>query len=107
MRMGLREWLALPGICGILSSVEIYVPASNSWSGAGSLLVPRSGASAGLLSNGRVLVAGGCSAVDADADCTCTTTETSAEIYDPLTGTSVLTGSMAAPRANDFPLQAY
>ncbi|MGA3058599.1 MAG: protein kinase [Candidatus Limnocylindrales bacterium] len=43
----------------VLSSAEIYNPSDGSWSGAGNMSAPRAAASAGLLPNGHVLVAGG------------------------------------------------
>jgi N-acetylneuraminic acid mutarotase len=65
-----------------LSSAELYDPASGRWSATGSMTTTRSGATATLLSTGKVLVAGGGSA--------------SAELYDPVTGTWSATGSMPA-----------
>jgi hypothetical protein len=55
----------------------------------GSLVVARSGLTATLLSNGKVLMAGGFDGSNVLA---------SAELYDPAAGTFTLTGSMTAPR---------
>src|ERR1700733_163712 len=55
------------------------------WSVTGSLGTPRSGHTATLLANGKVLVAGGYGL-------------TSAEVYDPATGQWSATGSMISPR---------
>jgi hypothetical protein len=60
--------------------------ASGAWIPTGSMNVPRSGHTATLLPNGKVLVAGGDQAG-------------SAELYDPATGTWSVTGSMNTPRS--------
>ena len=56
-----------------LASAEIYNPATNSWSAAGSLGTARYDHTATLLDNGRVLVAAGSSG----------TGITNAEVYNP------------------------
>jgi uncharacterized protein (TIGR03437 family) len=56
------------------------------WTVTGSLGTPRSGHTATLLANGKVLVAGGYGLA-------------SAELYDPVTGQWSATGSMISPRA--------
>jgi hypothetical protein len=58
---------------------------------AGSLTTPRAGQSGTMLSNGKVLIAGGSNSAGY---------LTSAELYDPSTGTFTLTGSMRTPRAS-------
>jgi hypothetical protein len=50
-----------------LSIVEIYDPATNTWSTAPSLTIPRGIHTATLLANGEIVVAGGISAVNASA----------------------------------------
>jgi Galactose oxidase, central domain len=65
------------------------------FSPTGSLVTARQGHTATLLSNGKVLLAGGISANLANVPALA-----SAELYDPSTGTFVPTGSMASPRAS-------
>src|ERR1700722_4769789 len=62
-----------------------------SWSNTGSMATARGGHTATLLSNGKVLVAGGYNAGTFIA---------TAELYDPATGIWSATGSMAAARSN-------
>src|SRR3989442_10927548 len=73
----------------VLSSAEVYDPATGLWSLVGSMTMPRGVASATLLTNGKVLVAGGSSATQVLA---------TAELFDPSTGTFTATGSMSTPR---------
>jgi hypothetical protein len=78
-----------------LSSAELYNPAAGTWSVTGSMRQGRSGlngagASATLLPDGQVLIAGG---EDANFN-----TLSSAELYNPATGTFTPTGSMTTPR---------
>jgi N-acetylneuraminic acid mutarotase len=74
----------------ITNSVVIYDPATDSWSPAASMLSARSDPSATVLPDGRVLVAGGDTNVNA--------TLASAEIYDPVANTWTATASMAEAR---------
>ena len=74
-------------LCSALSAYAQTV--APSWSYTGSLNVPRTGHIATLLSNGKVLVAGGYSEGPLD----------SAELYDPANGTWSLTGSLNTRRA--------
>jgi len=64
------------------------------WMGTGSLNVARGDDTATLLGNGDVLVVGGTSPNTNSCPLT------SAELYDPATGTWSLTGSMATPRCD-------
>ena len=78
-----------------LPSAELYNPATGTWSVTGSMHQGRSGlngagASAALLPDGQVLVAGG---EDANFDLL-----SSAELYDPATGKFIPTGSMTTGR---------
>src|SRR3712207_5699829 len=76
---------ALIGLSGPAEAVE------GSWRPTGSLNVPRQSATANLLGDGRVLVAGG-------RNFALTDSLESAEVYDPATETFTLTGSMATGR---------
>ena len=71
----------------ILSSAEIYHPASGTWTPTGFMTVARYGHSATLLADCRVLVAGGNGGI------------ASAELYDPTSGTWSPTGSLSTGRA--------
>lgn len=75
-----------------LASAEVYDPNTGRWKRTGSMHEPRIFHTATLLSDGRVLVAGGC------RTSTCTIVFASAEIYDPRSGTWSVTGSMHEPR---------
>jgi N-acetylneuraminic acid mutarotase len=70
-------------------SAELYDPATGTWTPTGSLATKRSGHSATLLSNGKVLVAGG--QFNAGGYII---TLSSAELYDPVSGTWSATGSL-------------
>jgi N-acetylneuraminic acid mutarotase len=68
---------------GALSSAELFNPATGTWTNTGSMTNARVGHTAILLSNGKVLVAGG----------------GGAELYDPATETWTVTGAMTTNRA--------
>ena len=73
----------------LLSSAELYNPATGKFTPTGSMTTGRVGQSATLLNNGQVLIAGGTSATAA------------AELYNPATGKFTATGSMNAPRGGN------
>ena len=80
----------------VLTSAEIYDPATDVWTPVNSMAVGRSGAEAVLLGNGTVLVAG-------SAGYGSIPSSSAAEIFDPATGTWSNVGSMAFGRG-DFTL---
>jgi hypothetical protein len=73
-----------------LATAELYDPKTGTFSQTGSMATPRQNAFATLLSDGRVLIIGGwnCSPSSACRHLS------SAELYDPKTGTFSPTGSM-------------
>lgn len=82
-----------------LASAEVYDPTRNTWTPVpGGLQVARTGARAVLLKDGRVLVAGGASGIDAAAK-----PLDSAELFDPAGEVFTRTGSLRQAR-NDLSL---
>jgi hypothetical protein len=75
----------------VSASADLYDPATNTWSAAGSTSVGRSQPTATLLLSGKVLVAGGQDSGGIGL--------ASAELYDPATNTWSAAGSMAHARA--------
>ena len=81
-----------------LNSAEIYFPETGTWSSTGSLNVGRSGHTATLLADGKVLAAGGsCAGVLIG---TVPPYLDSAEVYDPGTGTWSNTASLRVGRSD-------
>lgn len=80
------------GRVAAVATAEIYDPATNRWSAAGTLAEGRSNAAATVLDKDHVLVAGGASSAGAAL--------TSAEVFDVRTGRWQSTASMAVARLN-------
>lgn len=79
-----------PDSSTILSSAELFDPASGSWTIANSMSTPRQSHTATLLQNGNVLVIGGANSTGAISD---------AELYDPSSGTWItISNKMSTPR---------
>ena len=72
---------------GIMSSAELYDPATGNWTPTIGMQVGRAGHTATLLSNGRVMVVGAQRG-----------SPNSAELYDPVTENWSFTGSTSTPR---------
>jgi len=81
-------------INGPLSSAELYDPIAKTFTAKGNMTIPRLYATATLLSNGMVLIAGGIGGMNFSS------TFATAELYNPTQGTFTLTGSMSLARAN-------
>ncbi len=73
----------------VLSSAELYDPATGTWRATGPLNIARGGLTATMLPNGQVLVAGGITGGPV---------LNSAELYDPATGTWRATGVLNIAR---------
>jgi hypothetical protein len=91
-----------PGWCcfapSIFSSAELYDPSTGSFMATRDMTTARSGHTATLLPNGRVLIAGGWSLADTPSGPRGTVLA-SAELYDPATGTFSATGDMVIGEA--------
>ncbi len=80
-----------------LATAELYDPSTGTWTATGSMTVGRFAHTAVLLADGRVLVVGG---VPFNFSCADPPISTSAELYDPATGTWTSTGSLSVGRAS-------
>jgi Tol biopolymer transport system component len=74
-----------------IAQAELFNPNTGAWSVTGTNVIPRFDHTATVLIDGRVLAAGGVSAI---GECTSNAT---AEIYDPARGTWSLTGRLPSP----------
>jgi len=81
------------------SGAELFDPTSATFAATGAMSQNRSGHTATLLADGRVLVAGGYAFLNAQRQITAFT---SAEIFDPSQGTFSPTGSMYVPRSGNY-----
>jgi len=83
------------GVFDPVASAELYDPRTGSWTRTGSMATKRTGATATLLRDGMVLVAGGAAPTGNYAG----EDVASAELYDPGTGIWTKTGRMTQPRS--------
>ena len=84
-----------------LATAELYNPAAGQFSPTGVLATARAGATATLLSDGNVLIVGGCGSTGSSTTSRLPTLVlTSAELYDPQTGAFSPTGPMSDGRSN-------
>src|SRR5277367_1553453 len=72
------------------ADIELYEPATGTFTSAGNLATPRTGYTQTMLANGKVLIAGGITTGGVPI--------ASAEIFDPSTATASPTGNMTTPR---------
>ena len=78
----------------VLSSAELFNPASGTFTATGSMTTARQGHTATLLPNGMVLLAGGFGSLTSQGS-----ELASAELFNPATGTFAATGNMTTARA--------
>ncbi|MEE2887596.1 MAG: kelch repeat-containing protein [Planctomycetota bacterium] len=86
-------------ITGLLSSAEIYNPATGNWSGTGSIANAVLGPSLTTLTNGKVLVAGGARVNTIFGIPLSVTSLNTCQLYNPSSGSWSGTGSMRNDRA--------
>ncbi|MGN6672160.1 MAG: Kelch repeat-containing protein, partial [Thermomicrobiales bacterium] len=83
------------GTDAITPTAELYDPASNSWTPAGALAVPRGDHTATMLPNGQVLITGG----ETQAGGGDTALTSAAEVFDAASRTWTATGALTTGRA--------
>src|SRR3989344_3764317 len=81
------------GCTTIASTAELYDPAASTFASTGNMAVERHRFSMAVLNTGKVLVAGGCAGASE-----CSTKHSSAELYDPASGTFTATGNLIENR---------
>jgi len=87
-----RVLIAGGGMMDATAKAEIYDPSTGKFTATGSMTAVRANQTATLLTDGKVLIAGGDGGDDDPLPLS------SAELYDPATGTFTATGSMTAAR---------
>ena len=87
------------GMFNVLSSAEIYDPATGTFTATGNMTTPRAYHTATLLPNGKVLIAGG-QLFNYLTGGVAQPTLLTAELYDPDTGTFSATGNLTTSRAS-------
>lgn len=80
------------------SSAELYDPRTGAFSATGNMTAPRSGHTATLLPDGKVLIAGGRTSSNTGTVADYFATLASVEIYDPRTGAFSAVGQVSAAR---------
>ncbi|HEY1534043.1 MAG TPA: kelch repeat-containing protein, partial [Polyangiaceae bacterium] len=79
-----------------LPTAEVYDPTSAAWLDTGAMQLPRDTVAIATLGNGKVLVAGGCTAF---SDTNCSALASSSEVYDPTSnGWTASKNAMSEPR---------
>ena len=78
--------------CYFIFEIVAHAQSSNTWTSAGQMTQPRSGAAAVLLSDGTILITGGSDSIGVP--------QVSCEVYNPGSGTFTAAPSMNVPRAN-------
>lgn len=81
-----------------LASAELYDPIAKTFAGTGALATARYSHSASRLPDGRVLIAGGWTGTATSGGVYSGNAVATSEVYDPVTGTFSLTGSLTAAR---------
>jgi N-acetylneuraminic acid mutarotase len=86
------------GSAAVLASTEVYNPATNAWTTAGSMSTARYQHTATLVGSGNVLVVGGSNQPDQPSGCSCTTYVASVDLYNPTSNAWTPTGALNTAR---------